>query len=252
MRRNDGSDGAHDDGQAHLAVARDPPQPDHFDWAVQSTGDDDSSMLPSAYVSDLPGNISEDGIRQLLTEAGLDQSLLVCAKFLPRRIQVNSICAILRCHDISGVNEIVNALNGYQVLLPGGQTRHLIARVADPPKSVVRVPAGCSSQQGLGISFGEPTDLYISEVPVDWNEDAIVSVHTEAGADPATITSVKILERRHMSYPTGAAILRYVDHASAAAALTLLQGRPVTIPGGQRQLIVRFADPPKRTRDSNR
>jgi len=252
LKRGDGMEGSNEEANLHLPVAREPTSfANHMDWPG-GAGDDDNSMLPSAYVSDLPGNISEDGVRQLLSEAGIEQSVLVCAKFLPRRIQVNSICAILRCNDISGVNEIVNALNGYQVLLPGGQTRHLIARVADPPKSVAKGSTAGIAPQPAYVSAPEPTDLYVSEVPVDWTEDTIMSAHSEAGLDPATLSSVKMLERRHVSYPTGAAILRYVDHTSAATAMTLLQGRPVTIPGGSRQLVVRFADPPKKTRDGGR
>merc|ERR1712150_333313 len=173
-------------------------------------------------------------------EAGLEPSLLVRAKFLPRRIQANSICALLRCSDLCGVNDVVNAMNGYQVSLPDGQTRHLVARVADPPKTAAKAAPAASP------TASETTDLYMSEVPVEWTEDTIHSVHAEAGADPSTLTSVKILARRHSSYPTGSAILRYVDHSSATAAMALLQGRPVSIPDGQRQLILRYADPPKR------
>eukprot|EP00421_Protoceratium_reticulatum_P044241 CAMPEP_0168438592 /NCGR_PEP_ID=MMETSP0228-20121227/42039_1 /TAXON_ID=133427 /ORGANISM="Protoceratium reticulatum, Strain CCCM 535 (=CCMP 1889)" /LENGTH=459 /DNA_ID=CAMNT_0008452861 /DNA_START=1 /DNA_END=1376 /DNA_ORIENTATION=+ len=245
LKRSDATEdgtGGFEDPTAQAAAQLNPytqyavPEYGQYDGAVATTarGDDELSMLPSAYVSDLPGDISEDGVRLLLAEAGLDQSLLVCVKFLPRRIQVNSICAILRCNDMNAVHDMVNGLNGHQVTLPTGQTRNLIARVADPPKS-----SGKAAGKGAGMQVpaAEPTDLYVSEVPVEWSEDTIVSLHAEVGADPGSLATVKILERRHASYPTGAAILHYADHASAATAMTLLQGRPVNIPGGQRNLV---------------
>lgn len=236
-KKGDG-EGAYENGQAHGLGAL--QHQSEWGW---NAGDEDTSKLPSAYVSDLPGSITEDGVRELLGEAGLDPSLLASVKFLPRKIQVNSICALLRCRDMFAVNDLVNALNGYQVSLPGGQTRQLIARVADPPKS-----SGWTTSSTKVPAAQELLDVYMSEVPVDWTEDVVVSVHAEAGGDPAALSGVKVLERRHADYPTGAAILHFVDNASAAAAMALLQGRPVNIPGGQRQLTLRFADPPKKTR----
>lgn len=237
IKKEDGFEPAYDSGNGHWINPSDSKRR-RTNLDLPGAGDDED-VLPSAYVSDLPGEISEDGVRQLLAEVGLDPSLLVAAKFLPRKIKANSICAILRCNGMSGVNDIVNMLNGYQVLLPGGQTRSLIARVADPPKSAGKV-APAASPAGP-----EPTDLYLSEVPVEWTEEAIISMHAELGGDPSALTGVKVLERRHASYPTGAAILHFVDHVSAAASMAVLQNQPVNIPGGQRQLTVRFADPPK-------
>jgi len=252
--------------EAPIIGAPDPGSPGDWgsnDWSSGSAASggtpEDESLLPSAYVSDLPGEITEEGIRQLLTEVGLDQSMMVCVKFLPRKIQVNSICAILRCHEMGSVNEIVGALSGHTVSLANGQTRHLIARVADPPKSSARATFAASggytagSARSTGMrqdmmppSALQPTDLYVSEVPVDWNEEYVTSFHGEVGLDPASVASVKILERRHISYPTGAAIIRYVDHAAASSAMAALQGRPVLIPGGERHLVARFADPPRK------
>jgi len=271
LKRSEAEDGP-ENGQAQIVRPPGGPEapivgaPDSGasgDWSSADWGSggipEDESLLPSAYVSDLPGDITEDGIRQLLTEVGLDQSLMVCVKFLPRKIQVNSICAILRCHEMGSVNEIVGALSGHTVSLANGQTRHLIARVADPPKSSARAASVASGgyaaagaratsmrQDMMPSHAPQPTDLYVSEVPVDWNEDYVTSFHGEVGLDPASVTSVKILERRHANYPTGAAIIRYVDHAAASTAMAALQGRPVLIPGGERHLVARFADPPRK------
>mmetsp|Transcript_36771 Transcript_36771/g.105990 ORF Transcript_36771/g.105990 Transcript_36771/m.105990 type:complete len:579 (-) Transcript_36771:50-1786(-) len=233
-KRGDGAEGGQEEAPPHFHSVPSRPRP--------RDGEEDHSALPSAYVSDLPGSISEEGVRQLLSEAGLDGSVMASAKFLPQRIQANSICALLRCFDMSGVNDIVSMLNGYQVQLPNGQIRHLIARVADPPK------VSGKAASATNPAAPELTDLYMSEVPVDWTEDTVISVHAEAGVDPSSLASVKILERRHSSYPTGSAILRYVDHFSASNAMALLQGRPVPVPGGTRTLAIRYADPPKKSR----
>lgn len=251
------SDGTEDDNFKGNAFQ--PTLGSNTSSSYEQAGTDDHSGLPSVYVSDLPGDISEDGIRQVLVEASLDSSLLMAVKFLPRKIQASSICALLRYGDMSSVTECVSMLHGHQVILPGGGTRNLIAKVADPPKSRgAEVDDGFSNSAALAASAPTSlmaaglTDLYLSEVPVEWGEDYIIGFHAEIGADPATVTNVKILERRHISYPTGAAIVRYVDHQSALNAKQLLEGRPVSIPGGQRQLVVRFADPPKRTKTGGR
>jgi len=240
--KREGAGGAQESGQGYGAYGFD-PQPQQAGFAL---GEESPSQLPSAYVSDLPGEINEDGVRELLGEAGVDPSLLDSVKLLPPKIQANSICAILRCKDMFAVNDIVNVLNGHQVALPDGQTRQLIARIADPPKSSGW--AASAPKAAAAPAVHVPTDVYMSEVPVEWTEETIASIHAEAGGDPNTLSSVKVLQRRHAEYPTGAAILRFADNASATAAIALLQGRPVNIPSGQRQLTLRFADPPKKNK----
>eukprot|EP00927_Polykrikos_kofoidii_P029440 TRINITY_DN25468_c0_g1_i1.p1 TRINITY_DN25468_c0_g1~~TRINITY_DN25468_c0_g1_i1.p1 ORF type:complete len:689 (+),score=113.77 TRINITY_DN25468_c0_g1_i1:61-2127(+) len=207
---------------------------------------DHHAELPSVYVSDLPGDIAEADIRSLIQEVGHDEGLLVGVKFLPRKIQASSICALLRYDSLEHVTDVAAALHRHVVTMPDGSSRTISARVADPPKNRdISVVGGKAFAKGAFGVAPQNRDLYVSEVPVDWDEDVISNLHSEVGLDVKTLANVKILTRRRPDYPTGACILRYVDRASAEAAMHILDGSPVSIPGGERHLAVRFADPPK-------
>ncbi|CAE8582707.1 unnamed protein product [Polarella glacialis] len=227
-----------------------------------SGADSGGDSLPSVYVSDMPADLAEDGVRNILAQVGLDPASLVAVKFLPRKFQVQSVCVLLRYNDMASVNSAVAALSGFQVVLPDGNSRQLRARVADPPKSTSApsLPgfgsSGASGFGSLGASgFGggalgnaaPARDLYVAEVPVEWGKDNLISLHSEVGLEPSRVAQIKILPRRHEQFPTGAAIISYVDEVSAKTALGLLQDRPVYLQdGSQRQLKARFADPPKK------
>mmetsp|Transcript_33125 Transcript_33125/g.72171 ORF Transcript_33125/g.72171 Transcript_33125/m.72171 type:complete len:516 (+) Transcript_33125:79-1626(+) len=224
---------------------------------ARSPDADADAHLPSAYVSDLPGDISEDGVRLLLQEVGLNHSVLVAVKFLPKKINSDSICAMLRYPDLSCVHEAIAALNGHSVMLPDGSFRSLVARVAEPPRTAQgacqpQPPPPLGAGLPLGAFAGVPagggalaTDLYLSEIPVEWGEDSLRGLHAQVGLGDALIAGIKILPRRHADFLTGAAIVKYVSHAAATSALAALEGQPVSVPGGQRNLVARFADPPK-------
>jgi len=217
-----------------------------------SVADFDSfSAMPSLYVSDLPMEWTEDNIRALCLEVGLDPVLIVAIKFLPQRIQALSRCALFRFTDMEIANTAAKMLAGHQVTLSDGTPRGLHARIAEKRREL-REPANPGRpefgelDQGTTNTSLPSTDLYVTEVPADWTEEMLHNLHAEVGVDADRISQIKLLPRRHASYPTGAAIIRYVDTETAAHSKGVLEGYPVSIPGGQRSLITRYADPPRK------
>lgn len=197
--------------------------------------------LPSVYVSDLPADVTEDSIRHILCNAGLDPGLLVSVKVLPPTVMVNSTCAVLRYASPATLANVVAALQGHQLHLPNGEVRVLHAKLADPPKFLSStVSSGCNSNDSSALS----PDIYLSEVPLGWSEDHVKELHRSVGFDPVAISGVEMLLGDSAESTRGTAVIRYSDQSAASAAMQMLQGKVAALADGERQLNVRPDDVP--------
>lgn len=100
--------------------------------------------------------------------------------------------------------------------------------------------------------------VYVSDVPVEWNEDAIRKLHQKLGLNPDTIMGLKFLPFTEVSLGvggkgekqatpvTGAVILRYLNEEAANAGVERLKGHPIQTSTGQtKHLGAKHATPPK-------
>jgi len=101
--------------------------------------------------------------------------------------------------------------------------------------------------------------VYISDVPVEWNEAAIRKLHRQLGLNPDTIMGLKFLPFTEISLGlsankgekealpvTGAVILRYLNEEAANAGVERLRGHPIqTSTGVTKHLGAKHATPPK-------
>mmetsp|Transcript_28799 Transcript_28799/g.64916 ORF Transcript_28799/g.64916 Transcript_28799/m.64916 type:complete len:495 (+) Transcript_28799:79-1563(+) len=101
--------------------------------------------------------------------------------------------------------------------------------------------------------------VYVSDVPVEWNEAAIRKLHRQLGLNPDTIMGLKFLPFTEVSLGlsgskgekqatpvTGSVILRYLNEEAANAAVERLKGHPIqTSSGVTKHLGAKHATPPK-------
>lgn len=101
--------------------------------------------------------------------------------------------------------------------------------------------------------------VYVSDVPVEWNEAAIRKLHRQLGLNPDIIMGLKFLPFTEVSLGlagtkgekqatpvTGSVILRYVNEEAANAAVERLKGHPIqTSSGVTKHLGAKHATPPK-------
>lgn len=101
--------------------------------------------------------------------------------------------------------------------------------------------------------------VYVSDVPVEWNEGAIKKLHRQLGLNPDTIMGLKFLpftevslgiggdkSSRQATPVTGAVILRYLNEEAANAGVERLKGHPIqTSTGVTKHLGAKHATPPK-------
>mmetsp|Transcript_64536 Transcript_64536/g.120105 ORF Transcript_64536/g.120105 Transcript_64536/m.120105 type:complete len:479 (-) Transcript_64536:62-1498(-) len=119
--------------------------------------------------------------------------------------------------------------------------------------------------QGRHMHPNEPRviypSVYVSDVPVEWNENAIRKLHRQLGLNPDTIMGLKFLPFTEVSLGangqkgggdrtstpvTGAVILRYLNEEAANAGVERLRGHPIqTSNGVTKHLGAKHATPPK-------
>jgi len=119
--------------------------------------------------------------------------------------------------------------------------------------------------QGRNVHPNEPRviypSVYVSDVPVEWNESAIRKLHRQLGLNPDTIMGLKFLPftevslgangqkgggDRNSTPVTGAVILRYLNEEAANAGVERLRGHPIqTSNGVTKHLGAKHATPPK-------
>lgn len=101
--------------------------------------------------------------------------------------------------------------------------------------------------------------VYVSDVPVEWNEAGIRKLHRQLGLNPDTIMGLKFLPFTEVSLGlagtkgekqatpvTGAVILRYLNEEAANAGVERLKGHPIqTSTGVTKHLGAKHATPPK-------
>jgi len=100
--------------------------------------------------------------------------------------------------------------------------------------------------------------VYISDVPVEYTEEALRELHKNLGLNPKTIMGLKFLpfteaslasagaEARQVAPVTGSVILRYCNEAAANAACERLKGHPVQTSNGTTKFLgARHAAPAK-------
>lgn len=101
--------------------------------------------------------------------------------------------------------------------------------------------------------------VYVSDVPVEWNESGIRKLHRQLGLNPDTIMGLKFLPFTEVSLGlagtkgekqatpvTGAVILRYLNEEAANAGVERLKGHPIqTSTGVTKHLGAKHATPPK-------
>lgn len=104
--------------------------------------------------------------------------------------------------------------------------------------------SGAPVGMGGWIANGQPTDLYLADVPAEWSEDSIRSFQRQANLDDSSLVSVKRLLPKYGVH-TRSFILNYSSHAAAAAALEAIRGRYATGRGGPTTIVARYADPPR-------
>lgn len=192
----------------------------------------DHDDLPSIYVSDLPADITDGGIRRILRDVGLDPDLLVSANILPPTAMLNTTCAVLRYASPTTHMHVAAAIQGHQLILPTGEVRVLHAKLADSQRSSTSaVNSGCNSNDS---SFGP--DIYLSEVPQDWSADHVKELHRSVGFDPVSISGVQMLPGDNADSARGsAAIIQYSNQSAASAAMQMLQGKVAALAPGERR-----------------
>merc|ERR1719330_2265179 len=96
--------------------------------------------------------------------------------------------------------------------------------------------------------------VYVSDVPVEWNESELRKLHRQLGLNPDTIMGLKFLPFTEVSLGegnralpvTGAVILRYLNEEAANAGVERLRGHPIqTSTGVTKHLGAKHATPPK-------
>lgn len=83
---------------------------------------------------------------------------------------------------------------------------------------------------------GGPTviypSVYVSDVPVEYNEDTVKQLHDVLGLDANKLMGVKFLPSKDSSGQTGSAIFRYCDQDAADKAVQGIRGQPVQLGNG--------------------
>eukprot|EP00440_Ansanella_granifera_P040253 gb/GFBE01043659.1/.p1 GENE.gb/GFBE01043659.1/~~gb/GFBE01043659.1/.p1 ORF type:complete len:495 (+),score=95.91 gb/GFBE01043659.1/:1-1485(+) len=194
--------------------------------------DEELSHLPSVFLSELPSNITENGIRHILEEVGAEVRELVAIKILvnPPKFQTKNATCLVRYRDIGLASSCARKVNGFVVYHPDDKSRPIRAKVAKPPKQP-SVPA--------------TTDVYVGEVPLNWDEDEVYNLLEEVGLDKETCVSVKFLAQRQAKEFVGV-ILRMSTREAALDAIDALPLQRVSYAGKSRQLKARLADAPKK------
>lgn len=153
-----------------------------------------------------------------------------------------------------------------------GKAQARSVQVTSEPSAIVPVEQKQEIQQALpsrhhhqkqNLHPNEPRviypSVYVSDVPVEWNEAAIRKLHRQLGLNPDTIMGLKFLPFTEVSLGlagtkgekqatpvTGSVILRYLNEEAANAAVERLKGHPIqTSSGVTKHLGAKHATPPK-------
>jgi len=183
--------------------------------------------LPSVYLAELPVNITEKGVRHILEEVDGRVSDLVAVSFLQQKSEGSHRCCLLRYPDLAMAEEVAKRVHGFMVYHPDDRTRPLRAKLAQHARMFNQF---C-------------TDVYVGEVPCDWNASAVYRLLGEAGVERGAVHSMKLLSHRPGRASVGV-ILRVVDSSTADTVMEKLNGHEVLIRGKVRPLKARLADAP--------
>lgn len=135
--------------------------------------------------------------------------------------------AICRYADESSARAAAEALHGQEVVEVGGGVQLLEARV----------------RASSGPAKVYPS-VYISDVPLDFTEDALREMHAKEGLDTRGLVGAKVLNSKNPASGTTCCIARYADQKGAEAAISHLRGKPVvTASGVVKFLGMRMAKP---------
>ncbi|CAE7532406.1 unnamed protein product [Symbiodinium sp. CCMP2456] len=207
--------------------SEDQPLPQEPDSESGEDKDDRLYALPSVYLAELPINITENGVRHILHEVDAHVAELVAVNFLQQKSKGTHRCCLLRYPDLPMAEDVAQRVNGFMVYHPDDRTRPVRAKVA---KHARMFNQHC-------------TDVYVGEVPFDWNASAVYKLLAEAGIERGAVHSVKLLSHRPGRTSVGV-ILRVVDADVAEDVMGRLNGLEVNIRGQMRALKARLADPP--------
>ncbi|CAE6966579.1 unnamed protein product [Symbiodinium natans] len=190
--------------------------------------DDRLYALPSVYLAELPINITENGVRHILQEVDAYVPELVAVNFLQQKSKGSHRCCLLRYPNLETAEEVAQRVNGFMVYHPDDKTRPVRAKVAKHARMFNQF---C-------------TDVYVGEVPFDWNASAVYRLLAEAGIERGAVHSVKLLSLRPGRSTVGV-ILRVVDGDAADEVMERLNGYELIVRGKPRPLKARLADAPQ-------
>mmetsp|Transcript_85547 Transcript_85547/g.242611 ORF Transcript_85547/g.242611 Transcript_85547/m.242611 type:complete len:413 (-) Transcript_85547:76-1314(-) len=113
----------------------------------------------------------------------------------------------------------------------GRQPQHAPQRAVSV--SVARSQAGANNR-GPGYIY---PSVYVSDVPVEWDEVAVKELHIQCNIDPAKVMAVKFLPTQDAGQETCSCIVRYEDQECADQAIQAIRGRGVQLASGAAKFL---------------
>lgn len=193
----------------------------------------------TVYVSDIPVGYEEEDVRQMYEEIdGTDPSDLVEVRFLPRKYQGETFCAMLEFVDAYYVDLAVSQLDGKPLETASGTIRYLGVRPAGEPSAKKQ---RTDTNHTKVVASDTRSKVYLTDLPIEYTEQSFRTFH---GRDLrlAGLEEIKFLPQKlKKTQRTCAVMLSYKDHRAAMVAIGKLDGH--SFANSDRSLGAKLADP---------